>query len=370
MQTSKFGPILVLFLLGSALFSQTDSGTKPPGDSSGEKMAEDVYKDIKVFKGFPAGQIMPAMQFMNDALGVGCNHCHLKDTYEANNANKELARTMIRMQFDLNKTVFGGGRAITCYSCHRNEIEPPTLPPVGEIKQRTPEEAPATAVLPVDAVLQKYLEAIGGAAVVSRISSRVEKGTISFGETHSPIDVYCKAPNKRMSDVHSAEGDSITAYDGRAGWLGGSKRAAQLMSPEENYAAGLDAQFAFPTNIKQAFLRLRPWRAEKIAGRDVNVLLGITTGRPDTKLYFDKETGLLTRMIRYAETPLGRIITQIDYSDYREQGGMKVPFRWSLARPGAEFTVQIDQVQQNVPIDDAKFAAPMTTAGNPEQRGH
>jgi photosynthetic reaction center cytochrome c subunit len=67
---------------------------------------------------------------------------------------------------------------------------------------------------------------------------------------------------------------------------------------------------------------------------------------------------LLLRLVRYAETPLGRNPTQIDYADYRDVNGVKVPFRWTLARPGNRFTIQIEQTQQNVPVEDAKFAPP------------
>ncbi len=70
------------------------------------------------------------------------------------------------------------------------------------------------------------------------------------------------------------------------------------------------------------------------------------------------QTGLLVRMVRYIETPLGDNPTQIDYSDYRDVDGVKVPFRWTLSRPNGRFTIQVKDVKQNVPVDDAKFAKP------------
>ena len=97
---------------------------------------------------------------------------------------------------------------------------------------------------------------------------------------------------------------------------------------------------------------------KKIDGRDTYLVVGRSEGQPPLRLYFDKESGLLLRLTRYAETPLGRIPTQIDYTDYRDANGVKVPFRWTLSRPGNQFTIQVDQLQQNVPVDDAKFAAP------------
>ena len=70
------------------------------------------------------------------------------------------------------------------------------------------------------------------------------------------------------------------------------------------------------------------------------------------------DTGLLVRLIRYAETPVGRNPTQIDYSDYREVDGVKTPWRWTLSRPNGRFTIQVKEARNNVPIDDAKFVRP------------
>src|SRR6267143_7012888 len=95
-----------------------------------------------------------------------------------------------------------------------------------------------------------------------------------------------------------------------------------------------------------------------IDGHDTYVVAGRTEGQPPLRLYLDKKSGLLLRLVRYAETPLGRNPTQIDYADYRDANGVKVPFRWMLARPGNRFAIQVEQVQQNVPVDDAKFVAP------------
>ena len=66
------------------------------------------------------------------------------------------------------------------------------------------------------------------------------------------------------------------------------------------------------------------------------------------------------RIVRYAESPLGRYPTQIDYENYRDVDGVKTPFQWTIARPGERFTIRIEQAQQNVPIDENKFARPAT----------
>jgi hypothetical protein len=65
-----------------------------------------------------------------------------------------------------------------------------------------------------------------------------------------------------------------------------------------------------------------------------------------------------------AETPLGQNPTQIDYSDYRQLEGVKIPYRWMLARPNGAFTIQVESVQQNVPVDEKLFVMPEQPAAH------
>ena len=70
-------------------------------------------------------------------------------------------------------------------------------------------------------------------------------------------------------------------------------------------------------------------------------------------------------MTRYTETEFGRNPVQVDFSDYRDLSGVKVPYKWTLARPSGRFTIQVDQAQANVAVDDAKFVKPTIPAGTP-----
>jgi hypothetical protein len=140
--------------------------------------------------------------------------------------------------------------------------------------------------------------------------------------------------------------------------MGSTGRPAREMSPEESAAAGLDAEFYLPLRLKEIYPQLRRDRPEEVDGKMCDVLMGSAPEKPMVRLYFDRESGLLVRMVRYATTPMGRMPTQIDYADYRNADGVKIPYRWTLARPNGRFTIQLAEVQSNVPIDDAKFAKP------------
>ncbi len=96
---------------------------------------------------------------------------------------------------------------------------------------------------------------------------------------------------------------------------------------------------------------------------DVDVVQGNTTAGMIGTLYFDKQSGLLKRMIRYAGTAVGRIATQIDYSDYRPVAGVMMPFKFSYGWVSNREEWTVTQYQPNVAIDASKFGKPANRTG-------
>jgi photosynthetic reaction center cytochrome c subunit len=334
--------------------------------SAAPKAAEQVYKNIQVLKGVPADQLIPAMQFITASLGVQCDFCHRENAFEKDdNENKQTARKMMRMMFAINQENFDGHRAVTCYSCHRGAHKPVNVPVISEgadkvvDEKKMQQEEPNTANLPsADQILGKYLQAVGGAEAATRISTRIQRGTLTVGSKQFPVEVLAKEPAKRVTTVHFPGGDSVTGTNGKEGWLNTPGRPLHDMTPPEVAAAKMDAELFFPASLRQIFKELRVEQQGQIDGRPVYVLTGIAENLPTEQLYFDEQSGLLVRVLRYTETPLGINPTEIDYADYRDDGGVKTPFRWTIARPGGGFTIQIEKMQQNVPIEDRKFAEP------------
>lgn len=109
--------------------------------------------------------------------------------------------------------------------------------------------------------------------------------------------------------------------------------------------------------------------SKKIDNHATYEVVGQREGKPPIQLYFDQQSGLLVRLVRYGETALGWLPTQIDYADYREVDGVKVPYRWTLARPSGRFTIQIAELKQNVPVDAAKFVEPTMPQEPPKTPG-
>lgn len=336
------------------------------------KTTDQAYKNIQVLKDLPADQLIPAMQFVASSLGVECEFCHVESAFDKDEKKpKQAARKMMRMMFAINKDNFDGHREVTCYSCHRGARKPVGIPIIGDEEPKievamdvTSEETnaaiPDVARLPaVDQILAKHVQALGGEDAIRKVSSRIEKGTITaFGGHQFPVEVFTKAPDKRVFVMHLPNGDSITAFDGHVGWIGAPGRPVREMSGGELEGAKLDADFFFPLRLKEMFTKLESEQAVKIGDHEANVVSGFADNQPVIRLYFDMQSGLLLRSVRYAESPLGRNPTRIDYADYRKEGGVKIPFRWTVARPSGRFTIQLTEVEQDIPIDDGRFSKP------------
>jgi len=163
---------------------------------AGRKMAEEVYKNIQVFKGVPADQVIPSMQFISASLGVDCEHCHVEHAFDKDDKKpKQTARKMIQMMFAINKDNFNGHREVTCYSCHHGASDPVGTPLIADEEPKLEPRGAMNAggtnpvVMPTaDQLLEKFVQALGGADALQKISSRVEKGTLTvFGGRQFPV---------------------------------------------------------------------------------------------------------------------------------------------------------------------------------------
>lgn len=371
--------LLVTLALSGAVVGTVEAQTAhapAPGTApaSPEKKAEEQFKNIQVLKGVPADQIFPTMQFITASLGVECDFCHVQGAFEKDDKKpKQTARKMMEMMFAINKDNFEGHREVTCYSCHRGSTDPVAIPAVmteepkeGGGEPKKIEEAKETSGPSAEQLIDKYVQAAGGAAAIEKITSRVMKGEIEFGGKSFPIEIYSKEPDMRISFTHMTGGDSVTAFNGHEGWLGTPGRPLREMHGSDLDGASIDADLHLATHLKPMFTEMRVRGTEKVGDHEAYVVVGRREGKPPIHLYFDEQSGLLVRLLRFGETALGRMPTQIDYADYRDSGGVKIPYRWTLARPSGKFTIQLSEVKENVPVDDAKFVKPASPPEPPK----
>ena len=376
-------------LIGVRAAAQTAPQDKP-------LLAEQVFKNIQVLRGIPVDDFLGTMGIMAAALQYDCSDCHVaagteKVDWAADTPRKQMARRMVVMVATINKNNFGGRQLVTCWTCHRNRDKPLVTPVMATIYGTPPFEpddvlVQAPGAPAPESILDRYIAAAGGAQRLAALTSFIGRGTsVSFGGFGGggDVEIVAQAPDKRATIIlfkqETGRGDQIRTYDGRIGWLRTPLNVLgefQLTGSDLD-GARVDAQLSFPGQIKQILTNLRTGPPTTITdlpaptaqsvlqqgvpseqSHVVDVVQGTGPRGLLVTLYFDRQTGLLLRELRYGGSPIGRIPTQIDFADYRDVNGIKLPFRITFAWLDGRDSIILSDIRTNVPIGQAKFGRP------------
>ena len=122
-----------------------------------DKPAEQVFKNIQVLKGVPAGRLLNIMERgYTRALGVRCDYCHVINEWEKDDKEtKQTAREMVRMNALINtelkkiKTIEADNPVVNCSTCHRGQPKPGAGPrPDGGPRPQGAQPTPTPAAKP------------------------------------------------------------------------------------------------------------------------------------------------------------------------------------------------------------------------------
>jgi photosynthetic reaction center cytochrome c subunit len=359
-------------------------------------LAEQVFKNIQVLKGIPVDDFMETMGIMTAALQFDCSDCHAnagtdRVDWAADTPRKRTARRMVAMVATINKDNFGGRQMVTCWTCHRNR-DRPLVTPTMEAIYTTPSLEPDDVIVSPPglaapgSILDKYIEASGGAQRLAGLTSFVGKGTsVGFGGFGGggDVEIDAKVPDQRATIIlfkaETGRGDQIRSYNGRTGWVRTPLNVLGefQLSGGDLDGARFDAQLSFPGQIKQILTNLKtgpPTSIMDLPGpssqtslqqdlalgqsHECDVVQGTGPRGLLVTLYFDRQNGLLLRELRYGNSPIGRVPTQIDYGNYRDVNGIKLPFRITYAWLDGRDSIELTDIKTNVPIDEAKFGRP------------
>lgn len=375
--TLSVAGILVVCLSGIPLAGQAAAPAK--GQTAGE-----VFKNVTTIplKGLTVDDFMGSMGVMAAALGFDCADCHTgagtdKVNWEYDTTRKKIARRMTEMVAVINKTNFGGQPMVSCWTCHHGKDIPATTialdhlygPPNDEkddIIAKDDTQPPATEIL------DKYVQALGGQEKLDTLKSFVatgKQGGYVQVKGGGVFEIFAEYPDKRSVRVTYPDapdrGNQSRAFNGTAGWVTTPRAllGEYQVTGTELDGLHLDAELAFPGQIKKVLTDLRVGYPDSIDNEDVEVVQGRGPRGMLTTLYFDKKTGLLVREIRFGRTPIGRVPSQVDYSDYREVDGIKFPFKYKFSWLDGRDNYELTDVKVNVPIDASHFGKPAMGSG-------
>ena len=356
----------VVCLAGAATVAvRAQAGDAPP-------MTDTAFKNVQLLKGIPVDTFFDAMGMFANAMGNDCTYCHAptaaldRDAFAIATPRIQRARQMIVMMNAINKQYFAGQPRVTCFTCHAGNQSPRSDPNIA-LQYSTPPEDPNVRDFPTDPtgspdqIFDRYLQAVGGTARLAALKSFTAKGTYEGFDTafaKVPVEIFAQAPNRYTTTVRMSAGDSVRVYNGTGGWIAGPDTPVPLVTLTSGNLdrARLEALVAFPVGLKQAFAQWRVGRAV-MNDEEVRVLQAAENGQPVVNLYFD-ESGMLVRLVRWTVTPVGFVPTQIDYSDFRDVAGVKIPFRRRVSQTYMQMTVELSDVQPNTTIDAARFTRP------------
>lgn len=318
------------------------------------------FKNVQLLKDLTPGQFGDAMDLMRASLGVGCDYCHErkdKDIDFASDAKseKKTAREMIRIVLDTNDKFFNKKPVVTCNTCHRGSTNPVGLVSLPQAVPVFPTPERKRPTLPTrDEIVAKYAAAFGKTDK-SALSTITMKGTRKTANGESEIEV-----SRKEGKMRSSTPAATMVLTATGGWSSNKQNGTREMNAEQreqleeqNHAL----QFVTPEDVPSD---ARVVRKDKINDREVYVLQSSIAPKVRQRLYFDAENGLLVRRVLLTSLPIGDTPTQVDYSDYRDVGGFKLPHTIELesADPYLSSTRHFSEIHPNAKVDDKIFEMP------------
>lgn len=370
--------LLSILSIGIVVSTTTTSAQAQQAD----KPIEQTRKNIQVLKGLRESELYRVMNFMAVSVGEECDFCHVVKGRDPKNGQriwewesdekpeKQAGRRMLQMVLLINGSnkVDFTQNSVTCFTCHRGQTTTVGLPPMPLAKSGhegllqkpiTPAPALPPARPSVEAILSRYLQAVGGANAGSTKTIFMKGTRVASQNRNVPNEITLSDPDKLLIVSTTPQGSVRQILAGDNGWiLSGTN--LRTLSPTEVAEArrGLQALFGIVKVTHSPGMQLAG--IEKIDGRDMWVVAK-STPEKIVSYDFDAETGLLRRMRTINHTATLPIPEQIDFEDYRDVDRVKVPFtiRSSAIDTYDSWTRTFTEIKRNVAVDDSLFAQPV-----------
>jgi hypothetical protein len=348
-------------------------------------------KNVKLLGDLPVSQFIPVMNYFAASMGRRCNYCHVNNNgqwdYASDAKNeKNRARDMIKLVLDTNKTLAQLKLdPVACYTCHRGRNSPQSVPPLplptppaggpggagpggpgaGAAPGAQPQGSPTPRPTPTPAeeLIQKYISAIGGQAAIDKIKSRTATGTFMTANGATGTYELMQSSDNGYEHFTTQRGTMERGIMGNIGWERNQQGLRELAGHDLDVLRST-ALLSRNLSLKEQYTRLRTAGRDKVGDRDAYVVLAARNDTDAERLYFDVETGLLLRRMTFMRTIVGTIPEQIDFEDYRDVNGVKLPFtiRVSSVDAGNPYIVRkLTEIKLNAPVDDSKFKMPVAT---------
>jgi outer membrane lipoprotein-sorting protein len=212
----------------------------------------------------------------------------------------------------------------------------------------------------VDELVAKNIQAKGGEQTIKGIQSIKQTASMAMmgmpDGTEISLTTYAKRPNLMRQEMNMAGQQIVMAFDGTTVWtinpMMGSTSPMPLTGPEGDMLKE-QASFDGPLmDYKSRGTTVTLVGTETVGGRQMHHLKVTSKAGVSQEVYLDAATGLEARVV--LQMPQGEMVQEL--GDYRDVGGMKVPFSIRIFQMGQQVgEMKITNVEFNAPMDDALF---------------
>lgn len=212
----------------------------------------------------------------------------------------------------------------------------------------------------INEVLDKYVQAVGGAATLNAVKSRVVNGTVDIvGVSRGgSFESYTVAPDKALNILQAHPLGKVTiGYNGRIGWSQTGASVRTLKGAELESVQG-EADFYAILRLKSIYKKFTLLGKSKIGYREVYVLDMQLPSGPADRLFLDAATYLPVRMNTFFRRGVS-IPVDIYFDDWREVDGIKVPHVLTHTIANRTLTLTVKEIKTNVPVDVKIFERPL-----------
>jgi len=225
---------------------------------------------------------------------------------------------------------------------------------------------PNAPTITVGDLMQKTIDAIGGAANFVNVKTRITEADVDLeNQGVKAVSMsYSKAPNKAASEttfkaVGKTIGKGWEYFDGSSGGEAYSFSQPETFSGKRLDDARLGADFYSQLDWKNNYKKVEIKGTAKVSGEDAWVVSFEPEKGTPFKEYYSTKTFLLLKREGFvpSSTSSVQVPYTTTYSDYRSVDGVMIAFKIvnnSVANGNIVTTIR--SVRQNVPIEDSVFA--------------
>ena len=227
--------------------------------------------------------------------------------------------------------------------------------------------------LTLDQIVQKHIDAEGGAAKINAIETMKASGNASLmgGQMEAPITIVTKRPNLMRLDMSVQGKGFIQAFDGTTSWMVNPFMGAdpQKANDEDTKAMKEDTDFVggplFDYKAKGTAVELMG--KEDVEGSSAYKFKVTRKSGTVQYVYVDTQTFLIMKTSGKRKQQGQELDLQTSLGNYKAVNGVMIPFSIEQKNAGQSMMqLTLEKVEVNVPAPESAFQMPETPKETPK----